>query len=78
MSAGGGCPPPIGTVLLTYVSLARRQARLSIGKLADFLPVGKDFTIPTGNFLPVGNGLRGSASTRTKRHDGRGRRAKAW
>jgi hypothetical protein len=30
-------------------------------KLANFLPVGKDFTIPARNFLPVGNaGLQAS------------------
>jgi hypothetical protein len=31
--------------------------------LGDFLPVGRDFTIPAPNFLPVGNGLRGSPVT---------------
>jgi len=41
-----------------------------------FLPPGKDFTIPDRKFLPVGNGLRGSAARPTKRHDGRGRRHK--
>jgi hypothetical protein len=29
---------------------------LSIEFLRNFLPVGKDFTIPVANFLPVGNG----------------------
>jgi hypothetical protein len=35
--------------------LARRQGMLSIGKSANFLPVGKDFTISACDFLPVGN-----------------------
>jgi hypothetical protein len=43
-----------------------------MGKWATFLPVGKDFTIPARNFLPVGNGLRGSSEMATERHDGRG------
>ena len=46
---------------------------LSIRKWANFLPVGKDFTIPARNFLPVGKGLQGSPAKATKRHDGRGR-----
>ena len=40
---------------------------LSIRKWANFLPVGKDFTIPARNFLPVGKGLRGSPAKVTKR-----------
>jgi hypothetical protein len=53
MSAGGGYPPPINGALLTPLSLACRQGMLSMRKLANFLPVGKDFTIPARNFLPV-------------------------
>ena len=30
---------------------------LSTGKSPGFLPVGKDFTIPARNFLPVGKGV---------------------
>ena len=61
MSAGGGYPPPTDAALLTSISLARRQDTLSIGKSANFLPVGKDFTIPARNFLPVGKpGLQAS------------------
>ena len=74
MSAGGGYPPPTDGALLTSLSLAHRQDMLSTGKWANFLPVGKDFTIPARHFLPVGNGLRGSPAKVTKRHDGRGRR----
>ena len=37
-----------------------------------FLPVGKDFTIPAANFLPVGKGLQGSPAKVTRRHDGTG------
>ncbi len=44
---------------------------LSMRKPADFLPAGKDFTIPARNFLPVGKGLRDSPAKATKRHDGR-------
>jgi hypothetical protein len=51
---------------------------LSRGKWADFLPVGKNFTIPTRNFLPVGNGLQGSPAKVTKRHDGQQRRTRGW
>ena len=47
---------------------------MSIRKWANFLPAGKDFTIPARNFLPVGKGLHGSPAKVTKRHDGRGRR----
>ncbi len=60
------------------LSLAQRQDMLSTGKSANFLRVGRDFTIPTGYFLPVGNGLRGSPPEVTKRHDGRGRRTYLW
>ena len=60
------CPLPL--------SLARRQDTLSTRKSPNFLPVGKDFTIPAPYFLPVGNGLRGSTAKMTKRHDSRGRR----
>ena len=74
ISAGGGYPPPTDAALLTPISLARRQDMMSIRKSANFLPVGKDFTIPARNFLPVGKGLRGSPAKVTKRHDGRGRR----
>ncbi len=51
---------------------------LSTGKSANFLPVGRDFTIPAHNFLPVGNGLRGSPAKVTKRHHGWGRRTQPW
>jgi hypothetical protein len=50
------------------LSLAPRQDRLSTGKSANFLPVGKDFTIPAPNFLPVGKGLRVLPERATKRH----------
>ena len=74
MSAGGGYPPPTdATALLIHISLAQRLDVMSMGKLANFLPVGKDFTIPARNFLPVGKGLRGLPGKVTKRHDGRGR-----
>jgi len=43
---------------------------LSIRKWANSLPVGKNFTIPAADFLPVGNGLQGSTAKVTKRHDG--------
>ncbi len=43
---------------------------LSIRKWANFLPVGRDFTIPARNFLPVGKGLQGSPAKAAKRHDG--------
>ncbi len=42
------------------LSLARRQDMLSTRKSANFLPVGKDFTIPARYFLPVGMGLQSS------------------
>jgi hypothetical protein len=51
---------------------------LSTRKWANFLPVGKDFTIPAGNFLPVGKGLQGLPIKVTKRHDGQGRRTQPW
>jgi len=51
---------------------------LSIRKWANFLPVGKDFTIRARNFLPVGKGLQGSAAKVTNRHDDRGRRTQPW
>jgi hypothetical protein len=47
---------------------------LSTGKSANFLPVGKNFTIPARNFLPVGNGLRNSPPKVTRCHDDRGLR----
>ena len=56
MSARPIYPLPADAALLTPISLARRQDTLSTGKLANFLPVGKDFTIPARDFLPVGNG----------------------
>jgi hypothetical protein len=43
---------------------------LSRRKSANFLPVGKDSTIPARKFLPVGKGLRDSPVKVTKRHDG--------
>jgi len=43
---------------------------LSRRKWANFLPVGKDFTIPAGFFLPVGNGLQSLPAKVTQRHDG--------
>jgi len=46
--------PTTDLVLLTPISLAQRLDVMSMGKLANFLPVGKDFTIPARNFLPVG------------------------
>jgi hypothetical protein len=33
---------------------------LSTGKWVNFPPVGKDFTVPARNFLPVEKGLQGS------------------
>jgi len=44
---------------------------LSIEFLRNFLPVGKDFTIPASDFLPVGKGVVISAARATKRRDGR-------
>jgi hypothetical protein len=38
------------------LSLAHRQGVLSRKFLRNFLPVGKDFTIPAADYLPVGNG----------------------
>jgi hypothetical protein len=79
MSAGGGYPPPAdAAALFTSISLARRLDVMSIGKWANFLPVGKDFTIPARNFLPVGKGLQGSPVKVTKRHDGWGPRTPLW
>ena len=49
-------------------SLARRQDTLSTEKSPNFLPVGKDFTIPARYFLPVGKGLRALPARETKRH----------
>ena len=60
------------------IRLAPRQGMTSRRKWADFLPAGKDFTIAAANFLPVGNGRRGSVAKVTKRHDDRGRRAQPW
>jgi hypothetical protein len=40
---------------------------LSIEFSCNFLPVGKDFTIPAANFLPVGNGVVNSVARVTKR-----------
>ena len=51
---------------------------LSTRKSANFLPVGKDFTIPARYFLPVGNGLRGLPAKVTKRHHRLGLRAQLW
>ena len=51
---------------------------LSTRKSANFLPVGKDFTIRARYFLPAGNGLRSSPAEVTKRHDGLGRRTPLW
>ena len=59
-------------------SLARRQDMLSTRKSANFLPVGKDFTIPARYFLPVGMGLQSSPAKATKRHNGRRRRTQPW
>ena len=53
-----GCQPPTNAASL--ISLALRLEAVSMGKWANFLPVGKDFTISVRNFLPVGNGLRNS------------------
>ena len=44
--------------------LAQRQGTLSTEFLRNFLPVGKDFTIPAANFLPVGNGSAKLADSR--------------
>jgi hypothetical protein len=51
---------------------------LSIRKWANFLPAGKDFTIPARFFLPVGKGLKGSPAKVTKCQDGQGRRTQPW
>jgi hypothetical protein len=51
-----------------HLSLARRQDTLSTGKSPNFLPVGRDFTIPARNFLPVGKGLQRLPDGETKRH----------
>jgi hypothetical protein len=40
---------------------------LSTGECAYFLPVRKDFTIATADFLPVGKGVRGVPAKMTKR-----------
>ena len=51
---------------------------LSIEFLRNFLPVGKDFTIPASDFLLVGNGVVISAARVTKRPDRRPPRASRW
>jgi hypothetical protein len=48
---------------------------LSRRKSASFLPVGKNFTIPARNFLPVGKGLQGSSAKVTNHPDDPGRRS---
>jgi len=47
-------PPTDATALLIHISLAHRLDAMSMRKSADFLPVGKNFTIPIRTFLPVG------------------------
>ena len=58
--------------------LAPRQGVLSTKFLRKFPLVGKNFTIPGYFFLPVGNGLRGSASKPTKRLCRRGHLTPSW
>ena len=63
------CSPARTTeVLPSYPPrLALRQGMLSSEFLLNFLPVGKDFTIPAADCLPVGNELPGSAAEVTRR-----------
>ena len=71
VSAGGGYPPPPAGSSLPTISLAHGQDMLSMGKLVNFLPAGKNFAIPAFDFLPVGNGRRSSTEKMTKHHEGR-------
>ena len=43
---------------------------LSTRKWANFLPLGRDLTIPGRHFLAAGKGLRGSLAKVTKRQEG--------
>ncbi len=70
--------PRGGAALLTSLRLAQRQDMLSTEFWRNFLPVGKDFTIPTCYFLPVGKGRRDSPAIVTNCQDGGGRRTPAW
>ena len=77
LSGHSSFPPgdPGGVARAPHPSLPSRLQQspgdMSTEFLRNFLPVGKDFTIPTNNFLPVGNGLRDSPAMVTKRHAGR-------
>jgi hypothetical protein len=52
-----GCSPATDRRRASHpIRLAQRQGMMSTEFLRNFLPVGKDFTIPARYFLPVGKG----------------------
>lgn len=71
------CASPAAAFLLP-LRLAHRQGMLSRRFLRNFLPVGRYFTIPAANFLPVGNAAASLPTRVTKRPDPRPPRGSRW